>query len=345
MTAPARTRTAENRHYALLGPYRIGELVRSLRPFPTDWVRVRTAYCGVCGSDVSKYAGLRAVGYPMSLGHEWVGVVMSVGRDVRTLVPGDVVTTDLNYRCGSCPECKRGRSHLCRNAQHERFSNRGFSTLVDIHADYLQPCRSGSAPHLALAEPLSCALHALAHVRPGPDESILVVGAGSLGLCTAFALCGTGHIAGFDVMERNPVRLARIGRSIEPLGRAVSEPAAPYDVVVDASGTVAGLRTACEVVSRGGRLCTLSHLPDDADAGFLLHLLSTKDVSVAISYLNGPATTLTEAIRLLERDWTARWDDLIEVRPLSDLPSVFAQRSTSTANKVIIDVAGSATPE
>lgn len=341
MTAQTRTGLAEGSYYALLGVGRIGKLVRSLGALPADWVRVRIAYCGVCGSDVSKYEGLRSVQFPLSMGHEWVGVVTAMGSDVRTMTLGDVVTTDLNYRCGSCSPCQRGSSHLCRRGQPGQFSSRGFAATVDIHIRYLQKCRSGPVPQLALAEPLSCALHALAHVQPGTSDSILVVGAGSLGLCTAFALSHRPRVAAFDVTDLHQVRLSRLANSIGPVGRAVSEVRDQYDVVVDASGTVAGLRTACEAVRPGGRLCTVSHLPKDANLRFLMNLLDTKDVTVAISYLNGPAGTLIEAIRLLEQYWTPRWEPLIEIRPLTDLASVFAERSSSPANKVVMDVSES----
>ncbi|MGV1008318.1 MAG: zinc-dependent alcohol dehydrogenase [Dermatophilaceae bacterium] len=323
-----------------MGPRRIGQLVHSLVPLPSDWVRVRIAYCGLCGSDLSKYAGLRAVTYPLSLGHEWVGVVVALGSDVRRVALDDVVTTDLNYRCGSCAQCECGRSHLCVEGQQGRFTNRGFAALVDIHVGYLQRCRSGPAPHLALAEPLSCAMHALAHVRPGPNDRVLVIGAGGLGLCTTFALWSNRIGVAFEVTDLDPSRLARLGSAIAPLGRAVSEPAGDYDVVVDVSGTVTGLRVACEVVRPGGRLCTMSHLPDHADVRFLPTLLEAKDVTLTMSYLNGPATTLTEAIRLLEGNWTANWGQLLEVKPLNDLPSVFAERNRSIANKAVIDVTG-----
>jgi (R,R)-butanediol dehydrogenase/meso-butanediol dehydrogenase/diacetyl reductase len=324
-------------HYALLGPGRVGELPRPLSTLPAGWVRVRIAYCGVCGSDVSRYSGQRAAAYPVSLGHEWVGVVEGLGSDVRALALGDVVTTDLNHRCGTCPSCLSGRSHLCRRGQKGWFSNRGFATLVDLDAGYLQRCQKAPAPHLALAEPVSCVLHAVGHCRLTPADRPLVIGAGGLGLCTAFVLCHTMHVAGFDVTDRDPTRLARLTEAVGPVGRAAAVPADTYDVVLDMSGTVSGLQEACERLAPGGRLCTMSRLPDDADVG-LLKRLGRKDATVTISYLNGPSTTLTHAIRLLEQAWSPRWDTLLDIRPLDDLPAVLEGRSTSPANKVVIDV-------
>ena len=330
-------RDRDAHHYALLGPGRVGELPRRLPTLPAGWVRVRIAYCGVCGSDVSRYSGQRATAYPLSLGHEWVGVVEALGADVRTLALGDVVTTDLNHRCGTCSSCTSGRSHLCRRGQEGRFSNRGFSTLVDLDAGYLQRCRTALAPRLALAEPVSCALHAVDHCRLTLDDRPLIVGAGGLGLCTAFVLCHTAQVTGFDVTDREPTRLARLAEVVAPVGLAAAAPSDAYGVVLDVSGTVAGLQEACERLAPGGRLCTMSHLPDDADVG-LLERLVHKDATVTISYLNGPATTLARAVRLLEQSWSPEWDRLLDVRPLDDLPAVLAGRSTSSANKVVIDV-------
>jgi len=330
-------RDRDSCHYALLGPGRVGELPRTQSALPTGWVRVRIAYCGVCGSDVSRWSGQRAAAYPVSLGHEWVGVVEALGPDVQALTLGDVVTTDLNHRCGTCSSCTSGRSHLCRHGQEGRFSNRGFATIVDLDATYLQRCWTAPAPHLALAEPVSCVLHAVDHCRLTHDDRILVVGAGGLGLCTAFVLFNTAQVTGFDVVDRDRIRLARLAEVVAPLGRAVDAPTEAYDVVLDMSGTVAGLQEACQRLTPGGQLCTMSHLPDHAEVG-LLERLGHKDATVTISYLNGPSTTLTRAIRLLERSWSPLWDTLLDVRPLDELPAVFEGRSTSPANKVVIDV-------
>lgn len=62
---------------------------------------------------------------------------------------------------------------------------------------------------------------------------------------------------------------------------------------------------------------------------------------MTIGYLNGPASTLTAAIHLLEQVWSSRWGTLLQFRPLDELPAVVEQRATSPVNKVVIDVAGS----
>lgn len=334
---------AVDTHWVLAAPGIVEQVCRPLPALPPEWVRVRIAYCGVCGSDRSYYSGARATRLPRSIGHEWVGAVETMGGAVESVLPGDVVTTDLNFRCRTCPACRSGHSHLCERGQLGLFGNRGFARRVDIHADYLHKCSSPApAPHLALAEPMSCAMHAVAHVRPGAQDRILLVGAGGIGMCVAFLLHHEWALP-FDVVDTDPLRLDRLGRVIAPSGRAITAPSGRYDVVIDASGTAGGLRAACDSAGPGGRLSTMSHLPDGTDVGFLLGVRS--DITVTFSYLNGEPANLRASVDLLERYWTPGWNALLDIRSLRDLPAVFREGSVPGSFKVIIDVGGTGTDE
>jgi len=340
MGAAAAGQALDNEHFDLVAPGRIERVRDRLPPLEPQWVRVRMAYCGVCGSDRSYFAGERIRALPASLGHEWVGTVEATGSAVRFFAPRDVVTTDLNYRCGVCRQCINGRSHLCEQGQIAWFSNRGFATRADIHASYLHKCTTLSpAPHLALAEPLSCALHAVSHVNLSPDDRVLLVGAGGIGVCMAFLLWHESAVA-FDITDVNQLRLKRIGQVIDPRGRAIGTPSGAYDVVLDVSGSVSGLRVACDSVGPGGRLCTMSHLTSGTSAEFLLDLLVRKDVTFNLSYLNGESSNLSRSIALLEHSWTPAWSLLLDVPALDALPDVFREGPAPSSSKVIIDLGG-----
>lgn len=332
--------TASDVHYDLVAPRQLERVRDRLPGLEPDWVRVRMAYCGVCGTDRSYYDGVRATGLPVSMGHEWVGVVEAVGSAVESFAPEAVVTTDLNFRCGTCPQCTEERSHLCEQGQIGKFSNRGFATRADIHASYLMSFTARKpAPQFALAEPLSCAMHALSHARPSRSDRVLLIGAGGIGMCMAFLLCN--ETITFDVTDLEPERLSRIGQAIGDQGRTVgTPPRGRYDVVLDVSGSVSGLEVACEAVRPGGRLCTMSHLPDRTDAQFLLDLLLHKDVTFTLSYLNGQSTNLARSMTLLEQQWTPQWGALLDLRPLADLADVFGSGSTVSSSKVVIDIGG-----
>jgi L-iditol 2-dehydrogenase len=326
------------RGYVLTGP---GTLVvdrHTLPPLPPSWARLRFLYCGLCGSDLSQFAGRPDAAYPVSVGHEFVAEVIEIGSEVETVAPGDIVTSDLNYRCGECDHCLAKRSHLCRIGQQERFTNRAFSEFGDIEADGILRLSEPAAPHMALCEPLSCVLHAKDLAAPLPGERILVVGAGGLGLCLAFGLCNQQPALGFDINDLSTERLELIARPISSVGRSVTCPDGEYDIVFDLTGSEGGLRAASAWVRDGGRVCSMGHpLGEEINPSFLSAVLP-KDVTFMTSYLNGEPSVLQDAARLLEGKWSTAWDSLIEILPLSHLGQAYEQRSDSTRCKTIIDV-------
>ena len=309
-----------------------------LPPPGQGFVRVRLLYCGVCGSDISHYRGLRQVEFPVSMGHEFVARVERVGRDVSVVGEGDLVTSDLNYRCGSCVPCRKQRSHLCVEGQCGMFSNRGFSQYSTVHATYLHLLPEFAGHRFALVEPLSCVLHAISWAEPKAEESVLVLGCGGLGLCVAYALSNSLPKLHFDISDLNRSREAALcGASGARPAREGSE--LDYDVVFDVSGSLEGLTRAVGRIAPGGRLCTLSHLDGRHGWTSLLEPLLRRDVAVKMSYLNGERGNIAKAVDLLTRCWTDEWEALLSVHPASQLSEVLGTAERAPANKSIISLA------
>lgn len=325
--------------YVLAGPRTLRFETRDLPELLADRVRLRFLYCGLCGSDITHFESQEG-SYPVSVGHEFIAEVTAVGADVESLSPGDVVTSDLNYRCGTCDHCLAGRSHLCRDGQQGLFTNRAFSDIGDIHFSYLLRLDSPVRWHLTLTEPLSCVLHAKRWAGLTGDERILVIGAGSIGLCMAFALCHQAPARSFEITDLMSSRLSAIKKAIGPVGKGVAEPGGDYDVVFDLSGTESGLEAACNHVRAGGRICSMSHPGGDPVSPFFISKIMREDVTFTVSYLNGEPAVLREAAWLLERHWGEAWDSLIEVLPLNRLQEAYEERRTAPWCKTVIDVAG-----
>ena len=104
----------------LYGPKNVAVGDLPLAELKAGEVRVKVAYCGICGSDHHKVEGkknTRKVTYPVALGHEISGVVDSVGEGVTEFKAGDRVTVDPNWGCGKCEFCKDGKKSYCKNSR------------------------------------------------------------------------------------------------------------------------------------------------------------------------------------------------------------------------------------
>ena len=92
------------------------EEVSLTKPGPRD-VLLRTAFAGLCHSDLHFIEGLYPHPTPCVLGHESAGVVEAVGEGVTYVKPGDHVITCLSVFCGTCPQCVTGHPNLCENTE------------------------------------------------------------------------------------------------------------------------------------------------------------------------------------------------------------------------------------
>ena len=325
----------ENSVYYLMRPGLIERCRDTLGAVGDDFVEVRYLYSGICGSDVAKFRGDSPVTFPFSIGHEFVAVVEAMGANVDGMSVGLAITSDFNYRCEMCDHCEEGRTHLCREGQVARFTNRAFSQRAQINQRYLVPIGETPDIKFVLSEPLSCALHALAWAKPQPNDRILVVGAGGIGLCVCFALVNQ-YRTPFDVTDLIDGRLKALEPLVSPLGRVTSNLAEEYDVVLDVSGTASGLESACRRVRAGGKVCSMSHLDPFMGTTFLLEMLTRRDISFKMSYLNGQRSNLTDAISLLDVYWTPKWLRTLTVHPIEEIHAEFRGRQFSPYCKSVI---------
>lgn len=167
---------------------------------------------GLCGSDLHYYSHYRngdiQVRQPMTLGHESAGTVTAVGSAVTGLQPGDNVALEVGLPCGECKLCAEGRYNICR-AMSFRSSAKSFphaqGTLqeqISHPAAYCHKLPAGFPLELgALAEPLSVALHAGDRARLDPGATVLVLGAGAVGLlcCAVSKVLGARNVVVADI--------------------------------------------------------------------------------------------------------------------------------------------------
>ncbi|MBF0326946.1 MAG: alcohol dehydrogenase catalytic domain-containing protein [Alphaproteobacteria bacterium] len=320
--------------YHLTAPRRFIPQTKRLTPeLAPGYVRLKVLACGICGSDISHFLGLRRVKYPISLGHEFCA---EVTESVSPALPeGTLVVSDLNYRCGECALCINGQSHLCRMGSVGYFSNRAFANYMDILDAYLTPVKSTLAPHLAaLTEPLACVLHALDRAPYDPSDRILIVGAGGIGALFVYALIARGH-APEAISLCDPLPRARNVANAFGVIETPSPAAGDYDLVIEASSSVSGFCQSANALRGGGTLIMFSHLDGHSGIEVPWHMLTRKDVRMALPHLNGDRGLMYPAMTLLERS-PQPLDSLLLLRPLSEIQEAFDLYPTPEASKLIL---------
>ena len=181
-----------------------------LQPLDADSIRLKVAYCGICGTDMHIYHGHMdtRVQPPHIMGHEACGVVEDVGGNVKNIMPGDRGVVMPLWPCGTCPACRAGLSHICHNLKFIGIETPGaFQQYWDIPASaFLNIPETLSMKHAALIEPMAVACHDLRIGLVQPGENVVVLGAGPIGLMIAMLAAQKG--ANVTISEISKSRLA-----------------------------------------------------------------------------------------------------------------------------------------
>ncbi len=177
----------------------------------TGEVLIQPMRAGVCGSDVSLYAGHRSAAYPLLLGHEVVGRVSALGKDVTQFHAGQRVIIEPNYPCGACSFCRGGRGNICPNKKSPGVTAPGcFAELFTAPAEFVWAIPDAVADVDAVTlEPLAVSLHALWQSGAQIGDTVAVLGCGATGLLLIHAAVMQGmRVFAFDKLPEK-MELAR----------------------------------------------------------------------------------------------------------------------------------------
>lgn len=241
-----------------------------LVPGPEDVV-CRPILVGICGTDLELVRGEvdpAYVRYPLTLGHEWVGVVSRLGDAVTGIALGDRVVGEGVVPCGRCDRCGDGATNLCETYAELGFTREGAaSDEVMLPARLVHRVGDDVADETAvLIEPAAVVLRGLERARPRSGASVLVVGAGSIGLLavrlvrlwspSTVAVLGRRSVQSGLALTMGADRFGGEGDgSADP--RRIFERAAGFDLVVEAAGRPEAVETAIRAARRGGTVLLL----------------------------------------------------------------------------------------
>lgn len=254
-----------------------GEMSLQEQPNPTtlneNEVMIAIKRIGICGTDIHAYGGKQPFfEYPRILGHELSGTIAKTGKQVQKVSKDDYVTVIPYIHCGNCIACKKGKTNCCTDMKVTGVHvDGGMCEFLVLPESQVIKVEGMTLDEAAVVEPLSIGAHGVRRAGIKADETVLIIGAGPIGMGVAkFAkLQGAKTI----IMDINEERLAYCQKwtdsdfVLTPSDFAVEKILEMNDgnlpsVVMDATGNKQSMMNAFDYVSHGGKLVYVGLVKD-----------------------------------------------------------------------------------
>lgn len=301
-------------------------------------VLIRVESAGICGTDRHLYKGEFPCTPPVTLGHEFSGIVLAAGPGAD-IAEGARVACDPNDWCGRCDACLRGRVNLCpNNVATGIHRDGGFAEFAVFPARKAVVLPADLDPlHGAFCEPLACTLHGLDIAAPVTGERVLVIGGGVIGLL-ALQLA---VLAGAETMllTRSPEKRA-LARALGATETAATPEAARAlwpagaDLVLECAGVPETVAGAPALTRAGGRIVVLGVLPQGTAVPIEPFDLLFREIQLHFSFIN--PFTQSRAAELISRGRIKVAPLISRVIPLSAAAEAIAQPAARGEVKVLV---------
>src|ERR1700756_2462608 len=238
---------------------------------PSD-VLVRVSAASICGTDLHIYGWDRwsqgRIKPPVTLGHEFCGVVERIGAEVDAVKTGDFVSAEMHVNCGHCHQCRVGEAHICPNVKIIGIDQDGaFAEFVKIPAtniiklDAAIPERYG-----AILDPLGNAVHTVL-AGPVAGQTVLVTGCGPIGLMSIAVakVCGSSTVFATETNEARRAMAKKMGADVvinpaaeDAVKRILKETEGTgVDALLEMSGNPPAIQQGFKALRAGGRASLL----------------------------------------------------------------------------------------
>lgn len=327
-------------------------------PVPTvtkGTVLVKICYCGICGTDQDLFSGQCSfvengqVTYPLRLGHEWSGIVVSVGEGVTEFKTGDFVVGDNAITCGICEACKAGDYAHCHHMLNvgtiDPVYNGAFSEYYLIPKHHLHKVPSGiSLKAASLAEPFSVAYAGIKRMNITDNSSVAVIGSGCIGM-SAVVLAKCLGAKQIFMIARNGEKL-EVAKSLGAISINISEQdpvktvfdmtdGKGADFVLECSGAKGTFSQAIELAAFRGTIALI---------GFYEHSESEVNIDSIVSkalYLfgvMGEMDNMSGALKMLETHKPDLLPMITDELPFDDCIKGFTRKNYPDAVKITVKI-------
>lgn len=273
------------------------------RPVPVNnEVLIKVKSSGICGTDLHIYKGDYKGTYPIIPGHEFSGVIQSIGPDVKSLKPGDRIAIEPNLACGHCYECLNNRQHFCENTEAVGVTlSGGMAQYVKAPEEAVFPIGNLSFDEASFMEPLSCVLHGIDKLNPRMASNVLLIGSGPIGLlllqCLNISKCSR-----IDMVDKDSERL----KLAKKLGAHTvftdinTIPKDSYDIVCEATGVTFLLEQSIKYVKPSGKVLWFGVPNVKAEVKLKPFEMFAKEISIITSYTS--CRNSWQAIRFMQNN-------------------------------------------
>jgi L-iditol 2-dehydrogenase len=291
-----------------------------------------------CGTDLKVYRrGYHAkmLVPPTLFGHEIAGTVVGMGEGVTGFSLGDRVVASNSAPCGTCLFCRRDQPNLCSDLL---FNNGAYAEYIRIPSRIVEKNTlkiPDGVPfeHAALMEPLACVVLGLEQTRPKPGDSVVVIGAGPIGLM----FIRTAHIAQcrvIAVVKREDQvasarhfgasEVVRVAEDVDTIAtvRSLTEGGEGADIVIECVASPATWEQAVEMVRKGGVVNFFGGPPSGTVVALDTNRLHYGDITLKATFHHTPATC-RRAFELISSGNIQAQDFITATSGLGDLPDVF----------------------
>jgi len=260
-------------------------------------VLVRVEACGVCGTDVHIVEGASRSTPPVVLGHEYVGVIEELGRQVSSLERGQRVAVDPNISCGRCYYCRRGLVHLCTNLKALGVDiDGGMAEYCIVPEGQAYPLPEEMSPKMGVfVEPVSCAIHGIdkANIRAG--DTIVILGGGTIGLIMLQLAkhAGAARTVVLEPLEQKRILALDLGASLalDPEAQDVKSAVLDFtrvgaDSVIECVGKPETMELSLQLARRGGTVEFFGVCPIGSRIAVEPNEVYFKELTIVGSYVN-----------------------------------------------------------
>ena len=317
-----------------------------------DQVKIRVAYAGICGTDIHMYNGVYGR-TPVILGHEFSGIVVEIGPDVKTLKIGQRVTSETTYAtCGVCPSCQTKDYNLCSDRLGLGTTKDGGMAEYVISREEAIHVLPDNVSLLtgSLMEPMACGVHAVLEKSKAKEGDIVCIfGSSTIGLMVVQVAKSVGAfviVAGLSVDEERfkiakslgaDITINQQEEDIDEIVRKLTNDVG-VDVVYECSGAVLAANKGFQIVRKKGQVIQMGVFPEPQET-IETDLILHKEIEYIGSRSQKPSSW-KKSIELLKNKVVSPDAIITEIVTLDEWQKGFHNLFNGTGIKTVIECNG-----